>query len=89
MMEKPLAVSLSTTRPKAAVIGSIVIFVVAMAAVLGSSPFHGFVRGLFLGVGVALFAIGGMLLGIQVARRADRITAARRDWLPSRDGERA
>ncbi len=75
----------SSPSAKAVALTSAALFLVGAACALGSNSFHGLVRGMLLGAGILLFATGGMILGIRIAKRADRITAARRGGLPSRD----
>ncbi|MBN9611056.1 MAG: hypothetical protein BGO26_16960 [Actinobacteria bacterium 69-20] len=71
-----------------AALTSAALFLIAAACTLGSSPFHGLARGMLLGVSIVLFATGGMILGIRIAKRADRITTARLERLSRRDRRR-
>lgn len=66
-----------------------ILFLVGAACAFAAAPFHGFVRGLFIGASIALIAAGGLIIGIRVAQRADAIAERRgRAWLPSRDEPR-
>lgn len=93
-----------TSKPKGAVAlwVAVAVFVLGaigagLAAALGV---HGFGRGMLLGAALACLVLGGVLVGLAIARARGRsgaaaqggsgATAQRRasaDWLPSRDGD--
>ncbi len=56
-------------------------FIGVALALLGPALFDGFVKGLFIGAGVALVVLGVIVVSARWRARADGA------WLPSRDDE--